>query len=592
MIEMPETIAPFVVLAVVAVLFAAFVTERRPPEVVAMGAVAVLLISGSLSTTDFLDVFSNAAPLTIAAMFILSGAMERTGLIEAVGRYVSEMAVQKPFLALPMMMGAVMLASAFVNNTPVVIVLIPVVIRLAQRLKKAPSKLLIPLSYAAILGGTCTLIGTSTNLLVDGVAREAGLVPFGMFEISGIGVLMAASGMLYVLITGQRLLPDRHTIGDILDGGGRPRFLTEILIPQDSPLIGQKVTDIDAFKRAEARVVDVLRGEESLRRRLQEVVLEPGDRVVLKTRLGEVMSLREEGHFATPDMEPLRVRETMVVEALVGPRSRLVGQVLGRTRIRRAYGVYPMAVHRAGENLGRRFDHITLQSGDTLLLEGAAEDIRRLSAAEGLVNLAEPSEPPLRRDKAPFVLVVLATVVALAALEVMPIAGLAAIGAAAVLLTRCVDVDEALQAVDWHILLLIFAMLGVGAAMETSGALKMIIDAVSPWLHGMPPLLVLAIVYALTSVLTETVTNNAVAVLMTPLVIGLAAEMGVDPRPLVVAVMLGASASFATPIGYQTNTMVYSAGGYRFLDFLKIGVPMNIGVGAVAVLAIPLFWPF
>jgi di/tricarboxylate transporter len=270
----------------------------------------------------------------------------------------------------------------------------------------------------------------------------------------------------------------------------------------------------------------------------------------------------------------------------------MLGHDLLSLRLRRRYGVYPLAVHRHGENVSQNLDAVVLKPGDTLLLEGTPEDVRRLSDDQGLINLSEPRERAFRRTKAPLAVAVVLAVMALAALEVMPIAGLAVIGVAVVLLTRAIDVEEAYQAVDWRILVMIFGMLAVGQAMESSGALTLIVAALSPVLQGLSPVLLLAALYALTSTLTEIVTNNAVAVLVTPLAIALAQQMGVDPRPFVVAVMFAASASFATPIGYQTNTMVYSAGGYRFMDFVRIGLPMNVVVGAAAVLTIPLFWPF
>ncbi|MDO9363916.1 MAG: SLC13 family permease [Sphingopyxis sp.] len=578
---------PVIGLLVLAGMFAAFVWERFSPSVVAVSGAGVMLALGLLDEKGAYGVFSNSAPLTVGAMFILSGALIRTGVIDKVGNYVVDRAKRHPRLAVLEVFGGGLLVSGFINSTPFVVVMMPVCFRLAEALGVSPKKLLMPLSVIAVLGGCLTLIGTSTNLVVAGIAEQAGIERFGLFSITPFGLAVAAAGVVGLLIMARFLPSDYPRIAEKSDGTEQ-LYLTELVLRDDDRAIDMSL-DAASLDIAPAQIVGVVAGGRLLTGSdAQNHRLAAGNRIVARLDGAALMTVRSEGRFAIGIGESPEGDST-VVEVTVAPNHRSIDRPLAEIPFLQRLRVRILGVSRFRHHPGPTLSENRIRAADRLLVEADEANIARLRDNPGLIGLAMASVTAFRRRRAWIAILVMASVVLLSATNVMSIGIAAFIGVAIVLLTRCIDASEAWGSIDGDVLILIFAMLAVGAALEQAGTVALMVGALDPILTDAPQWAVIAIVYFSALLLSELLSNNAVAALMGPLVIGIAQATGVAPQPLLIALMLGASACFATPVGYQTNTLVYAAGDYRFMDFVRIGVPLNIltGVAGCAALA---FW--
>jgi len=375
---------------------------------------------------------------------------------------------------------------------------------------------------------------------------------------------------------------------EILCERDRMSFLTEVVIPRGSQLIDQISSETTIFNRDGMRIIEIIRNEESLGGASGNLLFKAGDKVVLRTQMGELMGLKESTDLRMID--PLTQKQTITVETLIPPGCRLVGRTLGQLRLRRSYGVYVLAIHRRNKNIDKQLENVVVRVGDTLLIEGARDEIQKLALEVDLALLAEPNIRAYRRKHAPLVISALVGMVLLTTLGLAPLFILALAGVVFVLCTKCIDIEEAYEFIDGKILVLVFSMLAIGKSLELTGVIRSFTELIQPYLQLLPIPIILWLLYLLTSVLTEIVSNNAVAVVITPIAISLASSLGLDPRAFVMVIMIAASASFATPIGYQTNTMVYGPGGYKFTDFLRVGLPLNLLFGMLTAILIFFFY--
>ena len=581
------------VLAILVGAVALFVSEKFPIDFVALLVLGTLLLLGLITPQEGISGFSNPATVTVGAMFILSAGLQKTGATGFVGQLMVRFG-RNYFTALVMIMGTITVISAFVNNTAAVAVFIPLVMIVANRRQIAASRLLIPLSYASQFGGVCTLIGTSTNLLVSSISNEAGYGAFSMFEFSRMGLILFATGVTFFLLFGRWLLPERKA-QELAVTYQLGEYITELRVADNSPLVGKSVLESRLGEDHDVTVLRLLHVRKAVWAPLRQAV-QSGDVLLVRGKLSELMRLRDSARlelnaeFKLRDAT-LQTEDLRLVQALVAPGSDLLGNTLKDVDFRNRYKALVLAIQRRGEPIREKLNSITFRLGDALLIQGHEQQIRAMRDDSNFIVLDEVPGVTLRH-KAPVVVAILVAVVGLAALNVLPILVTAILGCLAMVLTRCLRLEEAYHAINWQVIFLLAGILPLGIAMQKSGAAGLIAGRAVEMVGGMGPVAVLAVVYLMTSVMTDTMSNNAAAVLLAPIAISTAEQIGVDPRPLLMAITFAASTGFSTPVGYQTNTMIYNPGGYKYTDFLRTGVPLSILFWIMSVIFIPRFWSF
>lgn len=586
----------WLILALLVFMLVASALEWMPVEVVALVILATLLVSGQLSLDEAISGFSDGAVVTVLLMMILSEAVAESGVVSRLGHLVSSLARGSIMPAVAMLLVAVGALSMFVNNTAAVAIFIPVAAQLAKLHGTTPSRFLLPINYAAIFGGTCTLIGTSTNLLVSSMATSRGLAAFSMFEFFRLGIVFFSVGLVYNLYLVRRL-PERGDPSNLTAKYQLASYLTEVRVPASSRLVGRTVLEEKISDRFRLNVLEILRGPERIAFQLRSTPIKADDLLIVRGAMEDIVAFKEQlGLLLLSDTklsdDDFADRDNVLLEVQLSPTSTLEGQSLKEIDFRRRFGAFVLALARAGELIREKLAWIPLRRWDVLLVFGPRRAVEQMLASDEFLALQEMTLRLRLHRRWWLHIGTLVGVVLAATLFEVEILKAALVGVVLLLASRTVQVQRIYRSIHWSVFFLLAATIPLGIAVERAG----LAEIVGAWIaaHGATygPWVAVSLLYLSTMVLTEALSNASTAVLMVPVAVAASAALGVDPKPFLVAVAFAASNGFITPIGYQTNAMVFGAGNYRFGDFLKAGIPLNLLFWVVASLLIPVFWPF
>jgi di/tricarboxylate transporter len=590
-----EIVVVFAVALSAVVLFA---TEKLSVDLIALLIMGSLLVLGIVTPEEGIAGFSNKATVTVAAMFIISAGLFKTGAVSYMGKVTTLVFKKNYWLGLVTVMVAVGFFSAFINNTPVVAVFIPILLGVAKELKASVSKLLMPMSFASMFGGVCTLIGTSTNILVSSIAEESGQPAFSMFEIAPLGLIVFVVGMAYMLLIGIRIIPDRRMEGDLIESFNLQEYIVEVVLLKNAESIGRTIKDAPIVKEIDIAIIGIQRGDQVIHVPSPDFVFQEGDVLRVRCDLEKFKQIQSragvlfKSQFKWSDKD-VETTEVKLVEAVVGLGSDLVGKSLEDLSFYERFGAIVLAIRHRGRLMREKIADTKLSAGDAMLMEVKTDAYKQLRQNPSFVIISEIEQPVYNKSKLIPALLIVVGVILAATLGIAPIVVTAIIGAVLLVLVGCLTMEEAYQAIHWRIIFLLAGVLTLEAAMENSGAAPLIsstiVSVVSRW-GGLVALV--SAFYLMTFIFTEMMSNNATAALLTPIAIATANTLQVSPRPFLVAVMFAASASFMTPVGYQTNTLIYGPGQYKFADFLRVGTPLNILFWVLSTIFIPYFWAF